>query len=383
MKDILQFVTKILVIVASISACGIPAEKHTPTAQPEIPFAKELQSAVDNGLREYGGKGISVAVIVPGYETWMGVAGISHGTTQITPETVFDVGSIHKMFTAVTILQLREEGILSLDDPLHKWLPDYPQVDNTITIRQLLNHTGGVFDMVRHPDYWDAMTTNVLKQWEPEDILANFLLEPYFPKGQGWHYSTPGYVLLRLIIEKATGIDLATAYRTRFWKPIGLENTYLAIYEELPENTAHGWFDVNGDGAYDDVSQFVSFNSSTAGAVFSTAEDIAIWSQALFREKSVVSEQSLNQALIFQSTSPDEPLASGYGLGIMRFSPELFNGLEILGHAGNAAGYAAACLYLSEYNVSIGMVLNTEAGEAMPTMNDLLAIIISHLGDNQ
>jgi len=377
-----KFGLVILATILLLTACGTP-EENPSMNQPELPFADELQEALENGLEQYGGKGISAAVIVPGYETWAGVTGISHGTTPITPETVFDAGSIQKMFTAATILQLQEEGVLSLDDPLHKWLPDYPQVDNTITIRQLLNHTGGVFDMVRHPDYWDAMTANVLKQWEPEDILANFLLEPYFQKGEGWHYSTPGYVMLRLIIEEATGTDLATAYRSRLWDPLGLENTYLAIYEELPENTAHGWFDVDGDGAYEDVPQFVSFNSSTVGAVFSTAEDLAIWSQSLFVENRILSEQSLNQALIFHPTSPDEPLTSGYGLGITRFSPELFNGLEIWGHGGNAAGYAAGCLYLPDYDVSVVIMGNTEAGEAMPAINDLLTIITNHLGDNQ
>jgi CubicO group peptidase (beta-lactamase class C family) len=115
------------------------------------------------------------------------------------------------------------------------------------------------------------------------------------------------------------------------------------------------------------------------GGVFSTAEDLAKWSQALFREGRVLSEQSLDQMLAFHSPTPGEPLVAGYGLGVVRFSPELFNGLEVWGHSGNAPGYAAGCLFLPDYGVSIGIMVNTEAGEAMPTLFDLLNVITSHL----
>ncbi len=93
----------------------------------------------------------------------------------------------------------------------------------------------------------------------------------------------------------------------------------------------------------------------------------------------MLSEQSLDQMLAFHSPTPGEPLAAGYGLGVARFSPELFNGLEVWGHSGNAPGYAAGSLYLPDYRVSIGIATNTEEGEAMHTINDLLRVITSHL----
>jgi hypothetical protein len=83
--------------------------------------------------------------------------------------------------------------------------------------------------------------------------------------------------------------------------------------------------------------------------------------------------------LTFHSPNPAEPLIAGYGLGVVRFSPDLFNSLEIWGHSGNAPGYAAACLYLPEYDVSIGIMVNTEAGEAIVTINDLLNILTEEL----
>ena len=371
------FVFTSLMFILVLTACGKQVAEST--AQTTLPFAQELQYALDNGLEQYGGKGISGAVIVPGYETWVGVSGVSHGTTAITPDTLFSTGSINKMYTAVTILQLAKEGVLSLDDPIHKWLPAYPQVDSNITIRQLLNHTGGVFDMVRHPDYWDAMFSDPDKIWPPAEIINNFLLEPYFPKGTDWHYSTPGYILLRMIIKEATGLEVSAVYRERLLTPLALEHTYIAGQEELPEHTAHAWIDIDEDGAYDDLPSFTSFDSGIGGAVYASAEDLASWSKALFSDRRLLNELSFDQMIQFHSPNPGEPLSAGYGLGVMKFSPEMFNGLEIWGHSGNAPGYAAACFYLPEYDVSIGLMVNTHAGEAMPTIIDLIEILTEEI----
>jgi len=383
-----KLVLEILAPALLLIGCSKPAAEHTRTAaqpkpQPELPFAQELQDVLDGWLEERGGMGISAAVIVPEHKTWVGVSGVSHGTTPITPDTLFSAGSIKKMFTAATILQLAEEGLLSLDDPLHKWLVDYPNIDNTITIRQLLNHTGGIYDMVENPKYWKAMFAERAKSWNPEEIVTTFVLEPYFPKGTGWHYSSPGYLLLDMIIKKATESRVSAEYRNRFWNPLALDNTFLAPEEELSERTAHGWWDIDGDGAYDDSSSFISFYSGVGGAMFTTAEDLAKWSQALFREGRVLSERSLDQMLAFHSPTPREPLMAAYGLGVMKFSPELSNGLEVWGHGGSGGGYTAACLYLPDYGVSIGIMVNTEAEmnnrRTAETLSKLLRIITSHL----
>jgi CubicO group peptidase (beta-lactamase class C family) len=349
---------------------------------PDLPFGSRLQEILDDTMAQFdAGKGISAAVIVPGYQPWVGESGISHGATPITPETVFDAGSTHKNFTAAAVLLLAEEGVLTLDDPVNKWLPEYPNIDGEITIRQLLNHTGGVYDMVRHPDYWDAIMSDTTHVWEREEILNNFLLEPYFPRGEGWHYSTPGYILLRMIIEEAAGEDLAAIYHTYLWDDLPLENTYLATYEDLPEDTAHGWFHLDGDGIYDELPSSVSFNTSTGGAIFTTSEDLAIWADALYHEKRVLSEDLLSQMLTFEPTTSEEPLLVGYGLGVVNYSPEIFNGQEIYGHSGNAAGYTAASLYLPEYGISLGIMLNTHDGP-MIVINDLLTTVIDYLDEN-
>ena len=371
----------ILISASLFTACGTNPSEAAVESLPVLPVADQLQSILEDTLAQYeAGKGISAAIIVPGYQPWIGVSGVSHGATPITPETVFDAGSAHKNYTAAAILLLAEEGTLSLDDPINKWLPDYPNVDGEITVRQLLNHTGGVYDMVRHPDYWEAIMSDTFQQWEREEILNNFLLEPYFPRGEGWHYSTPGYILLRMIIEEATGKDLATVYNTYLWDPIPLDYTYLAIYEDLPENTAHGWFDLDGDGDYEELPSSISFNSSTGGAVYATAEDLALWAKALYHDHQVLSEDALDQMFTFEPATPEEPLVLGYGLGVAHYSPEIFNGMEIYGHSGNAAGYVAASLYIPEYAICLGVMLNTHDGP-MLVINELLTTVTDYLND--
>ena len=385
-KVLWLFLSCLMALTLAAWSCGCT------TSEPELPFAQKLQDAVDAGLEKYDGgmggtPGITVAVIVPGYRTWLGVTGISYGVSPVTPDTLFAAGSIGKSFTAAVILQLEEEGVLSLDDQLHKWLPDYANIDNTITIRQLLAHTSGIYNFTDNYAVLAAFELEPERLWNPEEVVVEFVREPYFPKGTDWRYSNSGYLLLGMIIKEATGSEPFNEYRNRLWTPLGLDNTFLAIDEELPENTAHGWYDLDWDFAYDEVS--VSSGPAlctmigVAGGWFSTAEDLAKWARALFCEGRVLSEQSLNQMLAFPPIARlygvTPFIIAEFGLGVMRLPPECFNGVEIWGHAGGVPGYRARSLYLPDYGVSIGIATNTDGGEAMGIINDLLSIITSHI----
>jgi len=122
-------------------------------AQPEPTLAQELQAALDRTIEAGNSMGVSAAVVMPDGKVWFGVSGNSHPGTPISPDMVFSIESITKMFTAALILQLVEEGKLTLEDSLEEWLPTYPHIDGRITIRQLLNHTSGVTHSPEHPSY--------------------------------------------------------------------------------------------------------------------------------------------------------------------------------------------------------------------------------------
>lgn len=379
MKNLLLVSVPLSLLAMNYMSCSKNSSSE-PKEEPTL--AEKLQEALDNGLEAYNGIGISAAVIMHDGETWVGVSGVSHGTNAITSDMPFGVGSIAKNFTAATILQLAEEGEITLDDSLYKWLPAYPYVDSTITIRQLLNHTSGLYDFVDHPDFWYSIFQEPSRLWTPAEMITAFNRESVYPKGTDWHYSTTGYALLRIIIQDITSSEVSTVYRDRFFIPLGLSNTFASMGDTLPENTSHGWFDFESDGTYEDVFSWprTALASGIGCEIFSSAEDLAKWARALFYEKSVLSQASLDQMLTFHSPcTGEEFLSAGYGLGVARFNPDFFNGLEVIGHSGDALGYAAACLYLPDYNVCIGFVDNTHEGDAMYIINDLMSIITNHL----
>jgi len=379
MKRVFSVYVPIILLSMLFSSCS---KDSAPEPVEEPTLAEQLQKVLDDGLESFHGIGVSAAVIMPDGEKWVGVSGVSHGLTSISPDMPFCTGSIAKNFTAAALLKLVEESQLALDDSLHKWLPFYPNVDSTITIRQLLNHTSGLNDIADNPDFWQEIFRDPSRKWTPAELVHTFNNEPVFPKGTGWNYSSTGYALLRMIIQDITGSELSAVYRDRFFIPWDLTNTFASMGEALPAGTAHGWYDLDSDGDYDDFFPWprTAFASGICGEIFSTAEDLAKWAQAMYHDKSVLSQASLDQMLSFISPcTGEEFMCAGYGLGAIRFNPDLVNGLEAIGHSGNAPGYAAASIYLPDYQVCIGIVDNTEEGNAMYCINDLLSVITDYL----
>jgi D-alanyl-D-alanine carboxypeptidase len=182
-----------------------------------------MQNVLDEGISKQDVRGVSAAVILPNERKWSGVSGTSHDTVAINTDMLFAIGSITKNFVATLTLKLVEEGVLSLDDPLSKWLPAYPHIDSDITLRQLLNHTSGIYMFWSNQQIWDDLKKNRTKIWTPQEVLS-YVKEPYFPPGKGYRYSNTNYLLIAMIIEKATGSNLSTEFRKRFWKPLAIEN---------------------------------------------------------------------------------------------------------------------------------------------------------------
>lgn len=348
-----------------------------------LTLAEELQQVLDTQLLNHNGIGVSAAVIIPGQKPWLGTSGVSHGTTSITTDMLFGIGSNTKNFMAALILQLVEEGKLSLEDQVNKFLPNYQNINSAITIRQLLNHTSGIYNFTEHPSVWDTIFANSLRLWTPEEILSNFVLAPYFPPGTGWHYSNTNYTLLGMIVEVITGSKVSMELRNRFWEPLGLTKTFFDIEEQISTVIAHRWYDFFGDGTPDDISflpRTAEFSAYwTAGAMFSAAEDVARWSQALFRGN-VLSQTSLDQMLTFHSPTPGEPQMIGYGLGTVKFVPELVAWEEAYGHGGWVFGYSTAMVFLPEYDVSISILLNVNNDDCLSSIaNGFVEVLTNYL----
>ena len=349
--------------------------------QPESIPSENLQTVLDNNLEAYNGTGVSAAVVFQNQDIWIGTSGVSFGTTAITEDMIFGIGSVTKTFIAALCLQLAEEEVFRLEDSLHEWLPDYPNIDNSITIGQLLYNTSGIYNITDNTDLWDAVFNDPGKCWTPEELILTFLDEPYSSPGAGWFYSNTNYILLGKIINEATGSFVSAELRDRFFDPLGLNSTFLDVEEVLPSNIAHGWFDLSGDGSYDDVSLLprTGMNSVlwTSAAIFSTAEDLAKWSSALFRED-VLSPSSLDEMLssccIFPGTAD-----VGCGMGVFLFEPSNNAGVELIGYTGRTFGYLTSMFYVPDYGISVVVIINEDNTACLDAITtDLILKAMDH-----
>ena len=352
--------------ILTTTKCSLVAEEPSvPQGRADLPYAEELQIALDQALLDGQGEydvGISAAVIVPGYKPWLGFSGNSHPGVPVTNDMLFNMGSIAKSFEAALALKLAEEGLLDLDQPISTWLPEHRNVDSGITLRQLLNHSSGVFNVFEHPDFpWVGPNVDYGREWRLEEVLELFVLEPYGPPGYAQHYSSTNYLLLTAIIEQTAGASVPDEVERLFLEPLELDNTVMSMGELPPSHytVVHPWVDVDFDGCLEDFSDKPQtwIATMTHPVLYATPEDMARWMQALYHEQRVLSSQSLGEMLTIPETTLPDPEGGRYGLGVVDFSEIL--GTRVIGHGGSSLGYSAAALYLPEYGLSVAWAINT------------------------
>ena len=345
----------------------------------EKTIEEKLQKVLDDRISKHSVRGVSAAVIFPDQKIWTGVSGISHDNVSMEPDMLFAIGSITKNVVAALTLKLAEEGALSLDDPLSKWLPDYQHIDNRITIRQLLDHTSGIYMFWDNEKIWDDLKKDRTKVWTPEEVLS-YIKEPYFAPGEGCRYSNTNYLLLAMIIEEATGSNLSTNFNEYFWEPLDINNAYLSMEDDIPNNQAHVWGDnFNNDGSDIDLTYLprASHESITYGSsgLFMTAEDLARWCHALF-EGEVLQQQSMDEMLEFVDIGFG-PTKRGYGLGVQLFKKRLASGEKAIGHSGGNIGTSTYMVHLPEHQVTVVVMINAFDGDTSHAITqDLIATVL-------
>jgi D-alanyl-D-alanine carboxypeptidase len=321
-------------------------------------------------------KGASVAVVLPDGVAWRGAAGLSHDDVAMRPHMSFAVGSITKNMVAALVLQLAEEERLSLDDPISRWLPDHPHVSGAITVRQLLNHTSGLFMFWDNQALWDDLMRDRTRVFTPEEVLG-YIEEPYFAPGEGYRYSNTNYLLAAMIVTRVTGSTLAAEMRRRLWTPLGLESARLPLEEPYPESMAHVWGDNFEKGsAVRDITLLprASHDSITYGSagVFMTAGDLAGWTHALYRGE-VLTPRSLEEMRTFSG-------GGSYGLGLGRLERGFVRWARSEGHGGGNIGTAAYMVHLPDHGVSLAVMVNRfGSGCAAQIVRDLGGIAAWHV----
>jgi len=361
-----------LVIVFLTLSILVSCSANSP-AEPERTLAEKLQEALDRELALHQVRGASAAVIVPGHATWLGTSGISHENVPIEAGMIFGIGSMTKNFMATIILQLAEEGVLTLDDTVQQWLAPLPNIDGGITIRQLLNHTSGLYDFTEHPDWGEGILADMERIWSPEETISAFVLDPVFAPGAGYEYSSTNYLVIGMIVEEATGTPVSVQLRNRILGPLGLTVSFFSVEEEIVGTLAHRWGDIDEDGQLEDLSAY-SRNALdsmlwASGALYSTAENMARYSRALFN-RALFTQSSLDQMLTW-IPYPHNP-ALGYGFGILVI-PDFVPGVLAYGHDGTVPGYKGRWAYLPDHGVHIVVFLNEDNYECLTAITIALA----------
>jgi D-alanyl-D-alanine carboxypeptidase len=358
-------------------------------SDPALPYARELQDALDAGRESAGLVGISAAIIVPGYEPWLGTSGESHPGQPATEDMLFDMGSAGKILVGPLMVKLAEEGLISLDDPIDTYLPDFPYADGAITIRQLLNHTSGLFMMVKHPDSPFRKPYAEIDRdrwWTIDEIFSELGGDPYFAPGEGWCYTQSGYQLATLIVEAVTSQTMAEVIQTHLLTPLDIEGMVLDFSKPVPEQVrvAHPWVDTDLDGHYEDVhGDSRNWIASLSRILFySSARDLAAWGHALFTGK-VLSRGSMDEMIDFYRMDDwcgEPPLITGYGLGVQDLDPSLTGGQPAWGHLGSIPGYRALLAHLPQQGVTLAVMANTDSDNAMAVVDGLLEVLLQRLG---
>lgn len=348
---------------------------------------RRFQTGLDATCAKYELPGMTAAYVLPDDRVVAFASGLAdkESGVKLGVDARMPAGSIGKTFVAATAIALAQDGKLSLDDKLEKWLGDEPWFNDLpngreITIRDLLMHRGGIGDHVYDPQFLvaarqmiAALDTNPDKYFRPEE-LVRFVLKrkPLFPAGQEFKYTDTGYILLGMVIERAGAASYYDQVRARFLVPLKLTLTEPSNRREIT-NLAAGYLAANNPFGMpqkitaDGKLRYNPASEWTGGGLASNPQDLARWAKKLY-EGRALEKSYLDTLLVADSEDKDEP--KRYGLGVFITRNELGTSY---GHGGWCPGYLSHVDYYPAQRVAIAFQVNSDAREDM--LGDLMALV--------
>jgi CubicO group peptidase (beta-lactamase class C family) len=326
--------------------------------------APDARSRVDELFREYDrsdSPGCALGVFRDGkieYGRGYGMANLELGVAN-TPQTVFDIGSTSKQFTAFAIQLLARDGKLSLDDDVRKWVPEIPSYGKTVTIRHLLHHTGGLRDYIELFSLQGVMTEDVTVDADVLDVMAR-QKAPNFAPGDEHLYCNTGYFLLSVIVKRASGQSLRDFAAERIFGPLGMRHTqFNDSHTRIIPNRATG-YSKGKDGKFGiDMSDW---EQTGDGAVATTVEDLLRWDQNFYDPNPKVGDARVLEAMhevgVLNSGKKLEYASALY--------VSTYRGLPAVSHGGSWAGYRAQLMRFPKQKLSVACLCNN-GGTANPS----------------
>lgn len=309
-------------------------------------IVEDLQIALDRAS-EQESPGATLAVVTPDGFVWTGAGGVGNleNQTPMQASDRLDVASVTKPMVSTIVLQLMQEGRLSLDDSLSQWLSEVSsQIENseTITLRNLLNHSSSIPDYFG--EYSEALKVNPTQSGDPQEFLKYIDGKTAdFQPGDGYSYSNTNYVLLGLVVEAVTGESLASLFRERIFEPLGMNDSFYAPQEVVPGGFQPGYTTFfSTDGTLEISPLSPTARGFGDGGVVSTADDLSRFPQALVNGE-LLAPTTFEQMV--QDRYPgSDPLADfNYGLGLQEI--RLTEDIELWGHTGGVQGSSTLMFY--------------------------------------
>ena len=360
-----------LVVIAACGSSSSSSPTTSTTTEPAPEYTKKMGPMLAELVESM--QVPSAVVVVRSSE--FGDATFRFGSTVLggddlpTPSDHYRIGSITKTMTATVILQLVQEGKVSLDDPISKYRPDVPNGDN-ITIAQLLDMRSGLAGYTENPEFQRAVDEDPERVWSPDELLALAFSAPAsFPPGTAWQYSNTNYILLGLVMEDVTGKTASELFQERLFDPLGMDATVMPTPDDasMPAVYAHGYQfgtaektfgpdpalsaeeqQAAADGEFlpADWSGANPSIAWTAGSVISTADDLVVWAKALVDGELLDPEMQAQRLASIQPIDPAQPDGPAYGSGMIR-------GSSYFGHAGQIWGYESQVIRDPETDTTI------------------------------
>lgn len=311
-----------------------------------VVFAQNFESKIDSLLQEkyrYNAPGATFLISKNGKIVYKKAFGLSNLELNLPmhTESVFEIASMTKQFTAISILMLLEKGKLNLDDEITKFIPDYPTNGHKITVHHLLTHTSGIKDFTRVKGL-NAIST---KELTPLELIDFFKNEPInFVPGEKFKYCNSGYVILGYIIEKVTEQSYENFVEEQIFNELGMTSSQYASHKEIIKNRASGYHNKNGYLNSRQVSYTIPYAS---GALMSTATDMFKWQEAI-KNNFLISKKTTEKVFTNYTLNNGEHINYGYGWHL-----KVRNGISTREHGGHFFGFKSMGVYLPDFDIYV------------------------------
>ncbi|MFF7984449.1 serine hydrolase domain-containing protein [Streptomyces sp. NPDC007901] len=344
------------------AAFAAPSPTPAPSGSADVrgmtpAVARQLDAAVQHVMREADVPGVTVGVWTPGQADYVRSFGTANKATgqPMSSDLYMRIGSETKMFTVTAVLQLVDQGRVSLDDPIGKYVDGVPNGDR-ITLRDLAGMRSGLFNYSEDDGFFKALTTDPRRHFTPQELLGYSFRHPVmFQPGQRFYYSNTNLILLGLLVEKESGQRLGDYIGQHILGPAGMRHTLFPTGNEFPTPHAQGYTDQTATGKVEETAGWDPSWAWAAGAMISDLDDLHSWARTaatgVFPDgRTMVSPAVQRQRL---TTPPTGIAGAGYGLGI-------FDVQGWIGHNGSLPGYEALTVYLPSTRTTVVVLLNTD-----------------------